>query len=288
MSEYIEKIKKIDPRWLHIATLILIAYPLINPIGWPLAISETTTKAFNLIEKIPAGSTICISPSMGAQQFDAQGRVFKDWFAHCMKKNLRVVIMTYSAQAAGWIPSQLSIAKELDWMKGKEYGIDYLYIGYVVGGASSFSDMMANIRKEAAVDYYYSKPLDDWPITKNIRVFPDFDAWLFITGSEPKPEVAYIIIPTKKINTDFIAIEAAGMAEYTTSRIYYLSGDLDSYIIGAPDWAAYEQLTVAIGVYPWGNARGLMDSMTNFHFLLLTMVILANVGLFFKGNKGES
>jgi hypothetical protein len=288
MSEYIEKIKKIDPRWLHIATIILVAYPLINPIGWPLAQSENTLKAFNLIEHLPEKSTVCISVSMAATMFEAQGRIFKDWFSHCMKKNLKVVLLTFSVDAAGWIPSQINNAKEFNWMQGKEYGIDYIYLGYVVHGAASFSDLMIDIRKEAATDYFYSKPLDDWPITKNIRVFPDFDAWFFITGSEPKPEVAYLIIPTKKINTDFIAMEAAGMAEYTTSRIYYLSGDLDSYIIGAPDWAAYEQLIVAIGVNPWGNARGLMDSMTNFHFLLLTMVIIANVGFFLKRNKGGS
>jgi len=288
MSEYIEKIKKIDPRWLHIATLILIAYPLIYPIGWPLAQSETTLKAFNLIEHLPEKSTVCISVSMTATMFDAQGRIFKDWFSHCMKKNLNVVILSFSPEAAGWIPSQISQAETFDWMQGKKYGTDYIYLGYVVYGAASFSDLLQNIRKEAATDFFYSKPLDDWPITKNIRAFPDFDAWFFIAGSEPKAEVAYLIIPTKKINTDFRALMAGGMAEYTTSRIYYLSGDLDSYVIGAPDWAAYEQLIVAKGVSPWGNARGLMDSMTNFHFLLLTMVIIGNVSVFFKRNKGGS
>lgn len=289
MSELVEKIATLDPRWIYVVTLILAAYPLINAVGWPLYTAHEVRLSFDFVEGLPEGSTVCISVNMRPVEFDANGQLFKDWFHHCMERNLKVVVIAFKTPAdTAWVISRFEEAEKKDWMKDKVYGTDYIFVGYLVGGAVSYEELMVDFKKEAVSDYFYGKPLEEWPITKNINVFPDFDAWLFLEASEPKPEVAYICIPSKLKNPDIIRIFCGGMAALTSSRIYYLSGDLDSYLIGATQWAAYEKLMIGKGYGHWGNALGIMDSMQHFHMLLLAMIVIGNLAYFLERAKGVS
>ena len=58
---FFEKLLKTDSRIIYLIMLIGIAIPLINPLGLPLEIVDTTRQAFQEVEKLAPGAKVLVS-----------------------------------------------------------------------------------------------------------------------------------------------------------------------------------------------------------------------------------
>jgi len=267
MKRTLQKLLKIDRRYLFVMLTLSILIPILKPIGLPnKSISIDVKNIYDYVEKLPEGSVIFMSldydPSTAPELHPQATAVLK----HASKRNLKVVVLTYIAGSTGLIDQ---LFEKLPKEYNKEYGKDYVILPYMPNIAAVLTQMSSNIYAMYEKDKNNS-PLREMPIMKGINSYKDISAVISITGTSIIDIwVAYV---GDKYNVPVMGgVTAISQVGYGP---YLQKGQLKGLIGGMKGAAEYESL-----IKEPGKGTSGIDALNVAHLMVLFLIVFSNIAL---------
>jgi len=278
-----EKMQKIDSRIIFLVLAIAIMIPLFKPLGMPISINQDLTQKFyDVMESLPEGSVLWFGTEYSAGASAELNPQLAAVFRHAMSRNLKVILFGMWQEGAALSREVVDpIAKEM----GKEYGVDYVNLGYKPGGTAVLRTMLKDLWGASAGVDINGTPLENFPLLSDITyVGPDtIDAVIVFTSGSPG-DGDYLTYWTDPMGMILITGQ---VAVQVPSRMPYIqSGQYKGLIPGLRGAAEYEKLIGKPGV-----ATQLMDAQSAAHTAIIILVILGNIAFFgeklSKGGKSR-
>ncbi len=263
------KMQRIDPRLIYLLILLAMVIPMFKPMGLPVAVSPETKTVFEAIDSLPSNAVIFISHDTGPGNAPELDPMIAALARQAFKKNIKLVVMSLWEMGAQFADDQI---KPIAAAMGKTYGVDYVNLGYKIGGSMTIRTMVNDLSKGAAGVDMDNKPLDSFPLMQRVKSLKDVDLLFVTTVGSPgySDWMTYAAEPLKKKLTG-----GASLTMYSGLQQYIRSGQLTGYLGGMRGAAEYERLVGAPG-------KGLagMDSQSLGHILVILLIILGNIGYF--------
>ncbi|MEM2006647.1 MAG: hypothetical protein QW154_03340 [Sulfolobales archaeon] len=98
---------------------------------------------------------------------------------HFFDKGCKIVYGSLSA--FGVVAFSLFRSMAADLFDGKEYGKDYVYLGYIAGGEAAFASLAKSIKGTISVDNYGNR-LEDLSLMKEVDKATDFDLVIIVSS----------------------------------------------------------------------------------------------------------
>jgi hypothetical protein len=261
--DVIKKLGEIDPRAIYWALVLMLALPYLFIIGLPMPISPMTKEFYDYIERLEPGSTVLYSCDVGPAVLPELGGSIVAIARHLAKRPLKVIII------AVWVPEAAPIneAYIVPAFKeaGKQYGIDYVNLGFLPGGEGAVARLAYDIKGLKPTDYYGNE-VAKLPMMKDINTAEDID--LIIAGDFPdwlymrQDWVPKFNRPLISLKSAGGAVEVRGMYPHSTKAI----------LGGSRAGAEYEVLIGRPGM-----AKAMLESLTLGVILFTITVILGNI-----------
>ncbi len=266
------KLQKIDRRYLYWVLFIGLMIPYIRPLGLPVAITPSTEDLYDELKTVQPGEVCLINIAFG---ISAVPECMPATVA-CAKVLLRqgakiVVIGPYNDIALTW-----AMLRDNAGFNDKEYGNDYVYLGFYAGLEAAVAQLGSNIRSVFPTDAAGTS-LDQLEMMKNVNTARDIR---LVLSADTGDWCDYYI---RQWHTNYATpVAEIGIAMLGSSYMpYYRAGVLFGMSVGSRGGAELEKL---IGE-PW-TATITMDAINVSHLLVLAAVILANIGVLSARGRG--
>ncbi|MBQ7528378.1 hypothetical protein IJT10_00545 [bacterium] len=271
----IDKLANLDRRWIFVFLAISVILPLIWPLGLPVEISDMTRKYYDIVEKLPEGSYVCMSFDYGPGTKIECHPMAIATLHHLFRKKCKVVSLSLWAEGSMFPREAFA---EVAPIYGAKYGEDYLELGYSSGGEAILRGMGEDVRNIFPKDMY-GRPLDSFPMMKKVKGWNSFS--LVCSWSMGTPGVAeYVRVVAGQYNRPVVA----GTTAVTTPEAYpfFNAHQIGSLLGGLRGACEYELL---VGIKNGQATRGI-ESQSSTHFFIAFLIILANI-IYFAKRKEE-
>lgn len=268
MKDILNKILKIDRRWLFLLLTLSILIPIIKPIGISSSsISSSVQNMYDFVEKIPSGSTVFLGidydPSTAPELHPQAVAVMK----HLFKKDIKVVVLTFIAGSGGLMDE---LIRTVPPQYGKVYGKDYVVLPYMPNSTAVLTQMASDMYAIYDKDIN-NKPLKDYEMMRNIRNYKDFAASIEITGTALL-DGAWLPLVGDKYGLPILggvtAISQVGLGPYLQKK------QIKGLIGGMKGAAEYERL-----ISEQAKATSGIDALNIAHLLVIFFIIFSNIVL---------
>jgi len=276
VMEKLSSNKNLDKYILWSVMVILIAWPILSPIGLPLPIDPMTQEFYDNIAALPPGSAVWMENACGPSNMAEQMPAFVAIMSHISQMDLKLVLFNIYDPTAIPVWEEFMMP-ELE-RRGHigEYGVDWAWLPYIPGKETALAGVAADIRSTIGVDHY-GTPLDELPIMEGLNSVEDFD--LVILVGNTSPYFAYIrqVIAPYQINfiTQVLTLDVP-----LTMPYYPLQ--TQAILKGLGGAAQYEKI---IG-YAWRGMAAIESTSTS-HTWILLAVIAANIYYVYKKYSEE-
>jgi hypothetical protein len=274
---FYEKMMSIDRRIIFLAVGLAVAIPLLWPLGFPVEVSEETMSFYRELEALKEGDTILLT-------FDYEGDVMAEVhpmavavMRYVFPRNIRIVALTTYAGGTGIADKALAEAAET---YGKEYGIDYVFLGYNPDWSGTILRLGESFKATYPTDQY-GKNTNEIPIMQEIETYDDIALICSISGSALSEYWA--IWAGGKYGVKVISGNTAIQAILIYP--YYKAGQIPGFLGGLKGAAEFEKLVEEPGL----GIRG-MDAQSVAHALMLVFILVGNIGFFLarRAHRAES
>ncbi|MEZ4648477.1 MAG: hypothetical protein R3E97_06730 [Candidatus Eisenbacteria bacterium] len=261
---FLERLMSIDRRWLYLAVAIAVAVPVLRPIGLPVKVSNETRDFFAQLEALHEGDVILFSFDYEADtnaELDPMSRVIWDY---CFSRGIRIVALTLYPGGVGIAENIMNEAAE---KYGKEYGVDYVFLGFNADWSGTMLRMGESFRLTYPAEQY-GKATTEIPLLDDADKYADVPLLVSIASSS-YAEYWAIWAGGKfgqKIVTGNTAVQAVLVYPY------YQAGQILGFLGGLKGAAELETLTDL----PGDATRG-MDSQSTGHGLMVLFILLGNL-----------
>jgi hypothetical protein len=262
-----EKLMKIDRRWIYIAIGVVVFVPILIYLGFPIRVTKEVRSVYERIDALPPGTVVMVpmeyDPATMAELQPLAYAVLR----HCFSKDLKVITTSLQIEGVTIIKEDLAmIAAEY----GKEYGIDYVFLGYKPYPGIVILNMGENFRKPFPRDYYGNE-LDSIPMMKgvynysscalilNINATSGVDYWINYANGRYKAPLA-------------IGVTGVMVSDYYT---FLSSGQIFGLIGGLKGAAEYEKLIDHVDL-----ACRAMDVQSIAHSVIVLFIVIGNIAYF--------
>jgi len=266
--------KSIHPRQIIFALVFIVTIiPIIFPLHLPLIISQTTLQYYNTVQKLKSGDTVIFVWNQGTAQFGEMGPPGIAQLQQLMDiPGVKIVVISTGAESPGLFESNLFPSIDT---KGKEYGKDWVNLGYIPGGETAIAALATDTWSLVKVDWK-GTPITQLPVMDGFHSGADI---ALIVGNQPSSGEEWQRQFQNKFKTPIVwACVSAG---YTTALMFVSSGQLSGILNSLRGGAELEILINK-------PARGVsaMDAMSNLHILVLAIIVASNIIYFTqKGGK---
>lgn len=257
----------VERRIIYFVLLIAVTLPLLIPIGWKTEASYHVKMAYDLIERTPAGKAVIISFDYDPSTMTELHPMALSMIEHAWRKD-QIIIAT-----ALWPQGPQLADKAFEEIKkkfpNKVYGVDYVNLGYKVGGMVTIQAMgrsMETVYPEDNSGTLYQ----DIPALQKIRTLKDI-SWISSLSSGV-PGIKEWVMAAHDMNKVDVtggttAISAPGFIPYINSQ-----NQLIGLLGGLKAAAEYESLLGLVG-----TASTKMDSQSIAHLLILVFIVIGNL-----------
>jgi len=256
---------------IYLSLFVVLAAPLIHPIGLPVPIDQTTRDVYNKIESLKPGDVAVLGSNIGAAIY---AEVYPQYVAvleHLFRKEgVRVILVGHGTEAPIFTEKALNEIKAYD---RKVYGVDFVHLGYIAGGEAAIAGLCRDIHELLQVDYE-GTPLSELPMMKDIKDASDFTIVIDFTASADSQfwlNQAYAPYGTE-VAFGLTAVKVPD------AYAYYTAGQIFGIIESLKGAAQYEILINRPGI----AAKG-MDAQSLAHLLYIGLILLCNVIYFTQG-----
>ena len=268
--------KKLDQRVLYVGLVVVAVIPYFFALGLPLPIAPETQKFYNYIDTLRPGDVVCLSYELTASSYPEAGRASLPVIQHLFNKpGIKILVWSYF-DPEGPIIFQTRVLPVIN-MGAKQYGVDWVFLGYIAGLATGVSAVARDIQKAFPLDYY-GTPIETLPIMNNIHSATDFTVIVTPTIGGPGDLIQQIQVP---FGTRIVII--TGELQRNLNWPYIQSGQVSQYLVGLSGAAQYEQL---IGVKLGASVP--VDVLSLGALYAAGLVILGNIYYLYSKRKHTS
>jgi len=264
---WIDAIATVDRRLIFLVIGAGVAIPLLFPLGLPVGVSREATAYHEAIEALAPGDIVIFAfdyePDVMAEVDPMSYATLSRIFA----KGVRVVAL---ADYAGGVGIALRILGETARESGRQYGSDYVFLGYNPDYTATMLRMGESIRQTFPIDHY-GTPTGELALMREVDNYAGVDLLVSISGSALAEY--WVIFAGGKFGQKVIAGNTAIQAVLIYP--YFQTGQLSGFLGGLKGAAEYEQLIGRRGL----GLRG-MDAQSVAHLLIVCFIVLGNVGYF--------
>jgi len=258
---------ELNRKLIFLFLILAIEIPILYPLGIPIEITKASTDFYNFVENIPEDSAVCFVVDFGVMSWPPHGPMSLAAMRHLFQKPIKIVIVSFVIEGPIITQKLLAVIDK----HGKEYGIDYVYLGYIPGGESGMAAFGENTHISEVDNYGNS--LDKLTLMKEVQSKEDFYCFVWDSGTSKDPYFRqWLPVPQLGLTT------AAGVPMIYP---YYVSGDLKGYFNGVPGAAEYERL-----IKNPGFATAMMESISTIHLLGIILLIITNSKFIIEKFKG--
>lgn len=261
----VEKLSKLDRRYVFLAVAIAVSLPMFFPLGLPVQVTAPVKQLYDVIEELPERSVVLISidydPSGAPELQPATLAILR----HCFKRNLRVLVLGMWAPGVPLGMKALEEVAEKEFKK--EYGVDYVNFGYRPGGAIFLVNLGRDVHDVCRQDVY-GHSVDELPMMRDVHSAKDIALVVTMSMGVPGSDQWIFYYQARYRGKLATAQTAIGAPRYYP---YLQTGQLVGLIGGMKGAAEYERL-----VHTRGFASIGMDSQSAAHMLIIGFVILGN------------
>jgi hypothetical protein len=267
------KVIHVDRRWIYLVIGIVTFIPMLHYIGMPVQITSEVKSVYDRIESLQPGTIVMVpmefDPATAAELQPMSRAILR----HCFSKNLKVLSTAFMIDGVVLIERDLKmIAAEY----GKEYGKDYVYLGYKPYMEVVLLNMGENFRKPFPKDYYGNK-LDDLPMMKGVNNYSNLACIVNVNGTSGAD--FWINYANGRYGAPLALGVTAVMA--TDYYAFLQSKQIFGLIGGLKGAAEYEKL---IGRNK-DVANRSMDAVSVAHVFIIIFIIIGNIAFFATGRE---
>ncbi|HOZ01377.1 MAG TPA: hypothetical protein PLG20_06140 [Candidatus Syntrophosphaera sp.] len=257
----------IERRIVFLVLALAVGIPLVFPLGLKTQGTPLTKKAYDMIEKTPAGSVVIISFDYDPSTVTELQPMAQAIIEHAWRKGHKVVATAMWPQGSQMADMAFESVQEK--VGAKTYGEDYVNLGYKVGGMVIIQGMGRNLKTvfpkdTSGLDY------DAIPLLKPIKSLRDIRYVVSLSAGDPGLK-DWVLTAHDKFEVPVAggttAVSAPGFLPYVNDQhqLYGLMGGLKAA-------AEYELL---MGYE--GSASLNMNPQSVAHVLILILIAIGNV-----------
>lgn len=267
-------IRRIDRRVIFTLIFVAVAWPLIAPMRLPIDVSPPVRGLYEAVEALPPGSIVMLGADYSPDTMPELQPMVEAFIRHAFSKDLRVVIACLWPASP---PLVQRVTTPLAEEFGKEYGIDYVNLGYMAGGIVTLLGMGASIPNTFPTDYD-GTPVSDIPLMQDVENFSDIALVMEVSAGTPGTREW-----VQQVQSRFRVALASGTTAVGAPNFYpYVqSGQLVGLLGGLKGAAEYETLIDA----PADATKG-MDAQSIVHVLIVLFILVGNV-VYFLDRRAE-
>ena len=278
----LEKIEKVDSRYIWLILLALYAIPVIQPIGIPLPISQQTKTFYDRIMRLKSGDIVMWEISSRLAMISEQEPGVTAVSKHLFSRKIKVAYFCFETEGPVFLELIMrGVSPETRF--GAKYGEDYVNLGYVAGGETAMVSMMSDVWKTTPTDYFKNR-MESLPMMAKLHSASDAALLLASYGDVPDMRIRSYSVKAG-LTGDRAWVAVVGGSHGPALIPYIASKDVAAMLAGAVPGAEYEKL---IG-FP-GKGLVYTDIISMAHICLVGAIVVANVtflGLRRKGGTGK-
>ncbi|UCE25029.1 MAG: hypothetical protein JSU74_02985 [Candidatus Zixiibacteriota bacterium] len=271
-----ERAEKIDRRWIYLLVGLAVVIPFIIPMRFPVSVSPEAQSFFDAVDALPDSANVMLVfdyyPSTVAETEPMAVAAAR----HLFSKDCRVITLTNIPYGA---PSMAeSVTRRVAAEYGKEYGIDFVNLGYKYGYVSVLKGMGLSIESIFPTDNS-GTPLSELPLMDSIVNYEQI-AFVFEVADNNTADYWISIV-----NAGYGVPMGVGTTAVMAPKYYAFAGagQIVGLLGGMKGAAEYEILLNQ----PDNAFRG-MDIQSMVHFLIIAFVIVGNIGFFVGRTRRRS
>jgi hypothetical protein len=275
-------LRHIDRRIIFLLIGASVALPLI----WKPIFRDRPTPIvqaiYDKMEALPAGSRILLALDYGPSTAPELDPMAVALIRHGLRKNHRIVLFTLWSDGLGQIAKIMGGTLRPEFPE-KQYGVDYVNLGYKAGGGGAINTMVVNLRTLITADGA-GAPLDSLPLMAEVTDLRQFSVIVSLSAGDPglKEWIQFAgdiaDIPVMGGGTAVVAPE---LYPYYPQQMVGLMGGLKgaseyeaALVAGYPDMADREMA-----------ATIRMGPQVVSHLLIVLLVLIGNITYFLERRK---
>jgi hypothetical protein len=260
-----ERLDKIDRKYIYTLLLLVLAWPLIRPLGLPVAVTPQVQSLYDTIEHIPKGKIAIVSIEYGVGTEGENGPQTRAIMHHLFERGVPFAVMSYGADGVKLGENcATAVAKQL----GKKYGKDWCSWGLQVNPAVYLQALAKDVPGTLVKDAR-GTPIRKVPMMKNVRTIRDIGIITVSTGGWALG--TWIQFIQGVYGTPIGYLPTAVMVPEGYDPLD--AGQVCGMLPGMAGAAAYERLNS----FPEKGTIG-TDALSTSHILIIVLVILGNIG----------
>jgi hypothetical protein len=257
-------IRSIDRRIIFSLIFVAVAWPLIQPMRLPIDVSPPVQTLYDAVDALPPGTIVMLGGDYSPDTMPELQPMVETFLRHAFKNDLRVVVACLWPASPPLIERALTpLAEEFD----KEYGVDYVNLGYMAGGIVTLLGMGSSIPNTFPSDYG-GTPTRQIPLMQEVENFDDIAFVMEVSAGTPGTREW-----VQQVQSRYRVAVGSGTTAVGAPNFYpYVqSGQLTGLLGGLKGAAEYETLIE----YP-GDATSGMDAQSIVHALIVVFILLGN------------
>jgi hypothetical protein len=271
----IDKLTYIDRRYIFVLQLALMVLVIYVPIGLPISVGQNTQDAFDAIDNLAPGSFIIFNGELSPTSEAELGPGTLAFMHHMYSLDVKIIHVLFRAESAPGIHAWYD-SGQID-MHGKEYGVDYVFLGYVPGEETAMVAFEDDILGIISVDAY-GNDLASMPIIQEFK--GGFNGDLLVSTSGGYNEMRMYRTISVPNNIPAVAqLQGVHVPEYTP---FYPDAGLVGYLSSQRGGAEYEKLVGKLGL-----GTQAMDAQSLIHLLAIAAIIMRNITYQIQKGKGD-
>lgn len=263
-------IQRIDRRIIFTLIFVAVAWPLIQPLRLPMDVSPPVQNLYDRVDGLAPGSIVLLAGDYSPDTVPELQPMTIAFLRHAFEKDLRVVVACLWPASPPLVEAALTpLAEEY----GKEYGVDFVNLGYMAGGPVTMLAMGSSIPNTFPSDYH-GTPVGEIPLMAEVRNFDDVELVMEISAGTPGTREW-----VQQVQGRFRVELGSGVTAVSAPNFYpYIqSGQLVGLLGGLKGAAEYETLIST----PADATKG-MDAQSIVHALIVFFILLGNVAYFIE------
>jgi hypothetical protein len=256
-----------ERRIIFLVLFIAVALPLLFPLGLKTEVSGYTEMAYELIETTAEDKVVIVSFDYDPSTMTELQPMGEAIIEHAFMRNQKVI--TTALWPMGVQMAEQALEKVLLDYPAKQQGMDYVNLGYKVGGMVTIQAMGRDLKEVFPRDTrntFY----EDIPMLDGIRRLKDI-AWISSLSSGVPGLKEWMMVARDSYNVPVTggctAVSAPGFFPYVNEQ-----RQLTGLLGGLKAASEYESL-----IGRMGSATTKMDAQSVAHLLILIFIGLGNI-----------
>ncbi len=257
----LQKLGNIDSRVIYFLLIVVLLWPLRSPIGLPINVSKHTTRSFEVLDTLKENDVIMMEIGYsisGAADVEPQTVAI---LKHLFEKGVKIIFT--AVQTEGPMITERLIAPYEE--AGKEYGVDFVTLGYLAGGENAIAAYCGDLKKSYPTDFR-GNSTSSLPLLKDVNSVSDVTMYVFFSTQNSDMYVRQV--------TQYRVPIVGGLINTIAPQAepYVNAGQLAGILVGLRGGAEYEMLMKSPG-----QGVASMDAQSMGHLLIILFIVFANV-----------